>query len=296
MLPLTIKQTRSMQEMQRVQPMLKKLQEKYKDDKPKLQEEMMKFYSEHKINPLGGCLPMLLQFPILIALFRMLTFEPPLIIQNVPYNFWIFIPDLSKAASTYPPPAQWVNGLPYYVLVLLMIVTTYVPQKMMTKDPQQEKIMILMSIFMAWIAWSLPAGVIVYWVTTNVWTIGQQWMMMREQPAAATTGSTGGTQEPGRELPEAGTKGSGVPPAVASGGKGSQGALGYCWNGNQAEAGCPSGEQAGQRSSSPQDQPSFLARATGSSLSKASGPCAPQLSQIRRVIVSSIVRLLYRVS
>ncbi len=217
MLPLTIKQTRSMQEMQRVQPMLKKLQEKYKDDKPKLQEEMMRFYSEHKINPLGGCLPMLLQFPILIALFRMLTFEPPLIIQNVPYNFWIFIPDLSKAASTYPPPAQWVSGIPYYVLVLLMIVTTYVPQKMMTKDPQQEKIMIIMSIFMAWIAWSLPAGVIVYWVTTNVWTIGQQWVMMREQPAPLTAGSSGGAREIGAGRPQSTAKTSDAPSAGVGG-------------------------------------------------------------------------------
>lgn len=186
MLPLTIKQTRSMQDMQRVQPMLKKLQEKYKDDKQKLQEEMMKFYSEHKINPLGGCLPMLLQFPIMIALFRMLIHDPPLIIRNVPYNFWIFIPDLSRAAKAFPPQTQWPAGIPYYALVVLMVVTTYIPQKMMTKDPQQEKIMIFMSIFMAWIAWTLPAGVILYWVTTNIWTVGQQYLMMREGGAPAT--------------------------------------------------------------------------------------------------------------
>lgn len=191
MLPLTIKQTRSMQEMQRVQPMLKKLQEKYKDDKQKLQEEMMKFYQEHKVNPLGGCLPMLLQFPVMIALFRMLIHDPPLRIPNAPYNFLFLVPDLSASVGKYGL-AHWQSAIPYIILVALMIVTTYVPQKMMTSDPQQEKMMIFMSIFMAWIAWSLPAGVILYWVTTNVWTIGQQYIMLKAQPAPAAKGAGNG--------------------------------------------------------------------------------------------------------
>lgn len=187
LLPLTIKQTRSMQEMQRVQPMLKKLQEKYKNDKQKLQEEMMKFYQEHKVNPLGGCLPLILQFPIMIALFRMLLNNP--LIKGAPFLF--LISDLSKAAGNFTL-ATWVASVPYYILVVLMIVTTYIPQKMMTSDPQQEKMMIFMSIFMAWIAWRLPAGVILYWVTTNIWTIGQQYIMVRSQPAAAAKSAAKG--------------------------------------------------------------------------------------------------------
>lgn len=196
MLPLTIKQTRSMQEMQRVQPMLKKLQEKHKDDKQKLQEEMMKFYQEHKVNPLGGCLPMLLQFPVMIALFRMLIHDPPLRIPGAPYGFLGLIPDLSAAAGQYHfwtyPVLQWGPAVPYFVLVLLMIATTYIPQKMMTSDPQQEKMMVFMSIFMAWIAWRLPAGVILYWVTTNIWTMGQQYIMLKAQPAPAAKGAGNG--------------------------------------------------------------------------------------------------------
>lgn len=187
LLPLTIKQTRSMHEMQRVQPMLKKLQEKHKDDKQKLQEEMMKFYQEHKVNPLGGCLPMLLQFPVMIALFQMLRTNPS--IKGQP--FWLLVPDLSATVGKYGL-AHWQAGIPYYVLVVLMVATTYIPQKMMTSDPQQEKMMIFMSIFMAWIAWSIPAGVIVYWVTTNVWTIGQQYIMLRMQPEAAAKGAGNG--------------------------------------------------------------------------------------------------------
>ncbi len=189
LLPLTIKQTRSMQDMQRVQPMLKKLQEKYKDDKQKLQEEMMKFYQEHKVNPLGGCLPMLLQLPVMIALFYMLNDNP--LIRGA--RFLVFLPDLSKAAFMFGlPPKDWVGALPYIVLVLLMVVTTYVPQKMITSDPQQNKIMIFMSLFMAYIAWQLPAGVILYWVTTNIWTVAQQYIMIKTQkePATASKGAS----------------------------------------------------------------------------------------------------------
>ncbi len=189
LLPLTIKQTRSMQDMQRVQPMLKKLQEKYKDDKQKLQEEMMKFYQEHKVNPLGGCLPMLLQLPVMIALFYMLKDNP--LIKGAP--FLVFLPDLSKAAAAFGlPPLNWLAAIPYIILVLLMVITTYVPQKMLTSDPQQNKIMIFMSVFMAYIAWQLPAGVILYWVITNIWTVGQQYIMIKTQkePAAASKGAS----------------------------------------------------------------------------------------------------------
>jgi len=188
LLPLTIKQTRAMQDMQRVQPMLKKLQEKYKDDKQKLQEEMMKFYQEHKVNPLGGCLPMLLQLPIMFALFYMLNNNP--LIKGAPFLF--FLPDLSKHANAFGPPplglppTSWAAALPYLVLVVLMVVTTYIPQKMLSHDAQQNKIMIFMSLFMAYIAFQLPAGVILYWVTTNIWTMAQQYIMIKVQPPAAT--------------------------------------------------------------------------------------------------------------
>ncbi|RJQ53204.1 MAG: membrane protein insertase YidC [Actinobacteria bacterium] len=182
LLPLTIKQTRSMQDMQRVQPMLKKLQEKYKDDKQKLQEEMMKFYQEHKVNPLGGCLPMLLQLPIMFALFS--TLNDPKLLQQQPFLF--FVPNLSARAGQFGlPPTDWLSALPYIVLVILMVVTTYLPQKMLAADAQQNKMMVFMSLFMAYIAWQLPAGVILYWVTTNIWTMGQQYIMIKAQGPSA---------------------------------------------------------------------------------------------------------------
>lgn len=158
MLPLTVKQVKSMRALQKIQPKLKKLQEKYKGDKERLQKEMMKFYAEHKVNPLSGCLPLLLQMPIFIALFRML-------ISNE---------DLKRASFL------WLKSLdkpdPYLILVGLMVITTYLSQKMIAADPQQEKMMLPMTLLMAFIALRLPSGVLLYWVTTNILTMIQQYL------------------------------------------------------------------------------------------------------------------------
>lgn len=175
LLPLTIKQTKSLQAMQKIQPQLKKLQEKYKDDKEKLQKEMMKFYAENKVNPLGGCLPLLLQLPIFFALFRMLMGNKAL--QKASF---LVIPSLSKSAGDFSPTAY--QALPYDLLIILMVATTYYSQKMITTDPQQAKMMIPMTLLMAFIAWRLPAGILIYWVTTNIWTVAQQYITMRMAP------------------------------------------------------------------------------------------------------------------
>lgn len=175
MLPLTIKQTRSMHEMKKIQPKLKKLQEKYKDDKQKLQQEIMKFYKEHKVNPVAGCLPLLLQLPIMFALFRVLLELG----KRGGTRFLFIIPDLSLSAGTARATLALAPMAPYFILVGLMVLTTYIPSKMMSTDPQQDKIMIFMSLFMAYIGWSFPAGVVLYLVVSNIWTIGQQYISLR---------------------------------------------------------------------------------------------------------------------
>lgn len=193
LLPLTIKQTRSMHELQKIQPKLKAVQDKYKDDKPKMQEEMMKLYQENKVNPLGGCLPTLLQLPVMIALFRMLltpsSFEIP-----TPHFYWL-LPNLTLSAGKAAAlagglPKGILSALPYLVLLVVVVITTYVPQKMMTQDPKQNQMMIMMSGFMAFISWGLPCGVLLYWVTTNLWTMVQQYVMLR--PRAAEGGKSRG--------------------------------------------------------------------------------------------------------
>lgn len=172
-LPLTIKQTKSMYEMQKVQPKLRELQEKYKDNKEKLQQEMVKFYAENKVNPFGGCLPLLLQLPIFFALFRMLMENKELLHATSLGLFELGLrPSIAFAGGL-------VTFLPYLVLILLMAITTYLPQKMMTTDPQQQKMGLYMVPLMVFFAWSLPAGVLIYWITTNIWTIAQQYVTLR---------------------------------------------------------------------------------------------------------------------
>lgn len=196
LLPLTIKQTKSMHEMQKLQPKLKALQEKYKNNKEKLQEEMMKFYSEHKVNPFGGCLPLLLQLPVFFALFQMLwrphMFLPAAYAKSFKQAVFlgtrlvtspgVYLPK-PLGSATAPLGQVLVAGMPYYILVVLMVVTTYLPSKMMGGDPQQEKMMIFMSAFMAFIAVRFPAGVLIYWVTTNVLTMAQQYFQTRAMEA-----------------------------------------------------------------------------------------------------------------
>jgi YidC/Oxa1 family membrane protein insertase len=176
LLPLTIKQTRSMHELQKIQPKLKAVQEKYKDDKQKQQEEMMKLYQENKVNPLGGCLPTLLQLPIMILLFRMLL--DPKTFQAHPPRFLFLLPNLTQTLNKAIPHG-WISALPYGVLLVVVVLTTYLPQKMMSQDAQQDRMMLIMSAFMAWISLGLPAGVLLYWVTTNIWTVAQQYVMLR---------------------------------------------------------------------------------------------------------------------
>lgn len=206
LLPLTLKQTKSMHEMQKLQPKLKALQEKYKDNKEKLQEEMMKFYSEHKVNPFGGCLPLILQLPVFFALFEMLRRPNEYLpkVYQAGFAKAVFLGvKLVEAPRSYIPKSWRLGagtgavgpllqqGIPYFILVILMVITTYLPSKMMGGEAQQEKMMLFMSIFMAWIALQFPAGVLIYWVTTNLLTMVQQYFQTR---ALETQGGQDGTK------------------------------------------------------------------------------------------------------
>lgn len=164
LIPLTHGQAKSMKAMQALQPKLKELQKKYKNDKKKLQQEMMKLYSESKVNPLGGCLPLILQLPVFFGLFYALwspQYRPKFSTEG-----FLWIPNLTQPD-------------PYFILLVLIVVTTYFSQAVMTKDPKQLQIGIIMSLFMGFIVYTtkFPAGVLLYWVTTNIWTIGQQYIV-----------------------------------------------------------------------------------------------------------------------
>jgi YidC/Oxa1 family membrane protein insertase len=168
LLPLTFKQTRAMKDIQRIQPLLKELQVKYKDDKERLAQEQMKLYKEHKVSPLGGCLPILLQMPVFFALFTLLR-QP--VFKGQGFGPLV---DLSRSASSFG--GHLAQAWPYYVLVVLIVLTQYLSQKQMTTDPSQAKMMAFMPVIIGVISFSLPAGVLLYWTVFNGAMIVQQWI------------------------------------------------------------------------------------------------------------------------
>ncbi len=162
--PLQYKSYKSMKDMQLVQPKVAALQAKYKDDRERLNKELIKLYRDHKVNPVGGCLPMVLQMPVFVALFNILYMTIDL--RQAPFALWIT--DLSAQD-------------PYYVLPIIMGVSMVVQQKIMptTMDPTQAKIMLLLPAFMTLLFLTFPAGLVLYWLTNNLVTITQQFVTDR---------------------------------------------------------------------------------------------------------------------
>jgi YidC/Oxa1 family membrane protein insertase len=272
LVPLTYRQLKSMQEMQRLAPELSALKEKYKDDKQRQQQEMMKFYQERGINPLASCLPLLLQLPVFISLFYMLRTDlkkhicgtqlvsyynanaasaklhlastykaashiatvaklPSKFVENTTCNTvaphsgkFLFLPDITSKAT----------GVVLVVLILLyvgsQVGSTLIATA--TADPTQRRMMLLLPLIFVVILYRYPAGLLVYWITTNLWTIGQQYLIRRRLPPPPrvdrSAGSTNGkSKRPLRQaLAEAAT-GVTSPPASAevAGGSGGGGGI-----------------------------------------------------------------------
>ena len=177
--PLTWKQYKSAQQMQMIQPQIKELQKKYKSDRGKLQEETMKLYSEHRVNPFASCLPLILQLPVFISLYAAIKGIGPLSaavyqpsVQALSHASFLWIPHLG-------------NPDPYYVLLVLYVVTQMISTELMVatqSDNNQKWIMRAMPIMFVLFLFRFPAGLFVYWVTTNIWTIGQQVIIRRTMP------------------------------------------------------------------------------------------------------------------
>jgi YidC/Oxa1 family membrane protein insertase len=157
--PITHKSMKSMKDMQKIQPLMKEIREKYKDDKEKMNQEVMRLYQTHKINPLGGCLPLFLQLPIFIALYKALYVAIDL--RHAP--FWLWIQDLSDKD-------------PYYVTPIVMGLSYFLQQKLTptSADPTQQKVMLMMPIVFTVIFLNLPSGLVLYFLISNILSIAQQ--------------------------------------------------------------------------------------------------------------------------
>jgi len=215
LLPLTFKQFHSMQRLQQHMPELKAIQAKYKDDKQRQQQEVMKFYKENNVNPLASCLPLAAQLPVFISLFYMLREDLRINIcpqtqlayqashhvsaahtipcgPNNGANF-LFISDITNKAT----------GITLLVLIVLYVGTQLASSLMMaspTMDKTQRQIMTFMPLVFVFVIINFPAGLLVYWITTNTWTMGQQYFIRRAigPPAPATTGPAGADGGGGR--------------------------------------------------------------------------------------------------
>ena len=180
--PLGTKSYKSMGEMKKIQPLMTEIREKYKNDKKKMNEEMMGLYKTYKVNPLGGCLPMLIQIPVFIAFYRMLY--QAIELRHAPFFLWI--DDLSAPERLFSfdfsiPLMQPPTGIP--VLTIIMGATMFLQQKMQPSpgDPAQAKMMLLMPIFLTVIFINFPSGLVLYFIVNNLFSIFQQHYVTRQK-------------------------------------------------------------------------------------------------------------------
>src|SRR4051812_23483978 len=186
LVPLTVKQFKSMQALASLQPEIKKLQVKYKDDKQRLNQEMMRFYQENKVNPFASCMPLVLQLPVFISLFYMLRKDlrydicpqtqaradnPPIPCGNVPEAHFLGIPDITDKAT----------GTTLAILLVLYVSSQLLSSLLMpsTVDKTQRMIFLALPFLFVPFIRTFPAGLLVYWITTNTWTAVQQYVVRR---------------------------------------------------------------------------------------------------------------------
>jgi YidC/Oxa1 family membrane protein insertase len=179
LIPLTYKQLKGMRALQALQPQLKEIQAKYKNDRQRMQQEMMRFYQENKVNPFASCIPLIAQLPVFITLFYVLRHELP---QDIgckashcgdQASFW-FIPDLTAHAT----------GGVLVTLIILYVGTQLLAGMVMmvSTDSSQRYLMFILPLIFVPIIIRFPAGLVLYWITTNIWTIGQQYAIQKVVP------------------------------------------------------------------------------------------------------------------
>jgi YidC/Oxa1 family membrane protein insertase len=168
LVPLTVKQIHSMQNLQKFAPQMKEIQKKYKQDKQKQNEELMKFYRENNINPAASCLPMLLQLPVFIALYYTLKhFNSNFPTAKSEDLSWLhFVPDITLHTTAF-----WGGYILLIVYVASQMASTFFMAA--TADKTQRTLFLIMPLFFVFIIARFPAGLVLYWVTTNLWTVGQ---------------------------------------------------------------------------------------------------------------------------
>ncbi len=200
LLPLTVRQIHSMQSMQAHMPEMKALQQRYKDDKQKRNEELMKFYKENKINPAASCLPILFQIPVFISLFFVLRdFDDEVFPkyqamgETVADLHWLnLVPDITAPANSH-----WSG----YMLLALYAISQTLSTLLMsqTMDKTQRTLLLILPIAFLFVVLNFPSGLVLYWVTTNLWTVGQGLITRRLMPKKSTEPVKRSSRTPAKE-------------------------------------------------------------------------------------------------
>ena len=200
LLPLTVRQIHSMQSMQAHMPEMKALQQRYKDDKQKRNEELMKFYKENKINPAASCLPILFQIPVFISLFFVLRdFDDEVFPkyqamgETVADLHWLnLVPDITAPANSH-----WSG----YMLLALYAISQTLSTLLMsqTMDKTQRTLLLILPIAFLFVVLNFPSGLVLYWVTTNLWTVGQGLITRRLMPKKTTEPVKRSSRTPAKE-------------------------------------------------------------------------------------------------
>ncbi|MGH3010829.1 MAG: YidC/Oxa1 family membrane protein insertase [Gaiellaceae bacterium] len=216
-LPLTIKQIRSMQRLQIHAPELKAIQQKYKHDKPKMNEEVMKFYKENKVNPLASCLPLVLQIPIFFALFFVLRDFDEEVFPRYPDSElgWLnVVPNITENINTH-----WSGWLLLVIYVGSQLSSTYFMST--TMDPRQRYIFLALPFVVIPFVINFPIGLMLYWSTTNLWTVGQglitRQLVPKPQPPPKRSSRTPPKERAPAEAAAVAETGSGTAPAKPAG-------------------------------------------------------------------------------
>lgn len=236
LVPLTLRQLKSMQAMQRLAPEMKAMQQKYKDDKQRLNQEMMKFYRENKVNPFASCIPLLLQLPVFISLFYMLRSNLKLDICgaqlrahfHVLHNNMIPSGQLSHITCNdvahhsakflfIPDITAKTTGAVLITLIIMYIGSQLVSSVMTTVnvDKNQRRLMLALPFFFTLFIFQFPGGLLVYWITTNLWTIGQQWIVRKRMPPLPPPAPPKGGGKSGPSSANGGEGGAKREPALA---------------------------------------------------------------------------------
>jgi len=193
--PLMQKQMVSMREMQKIQPLMKAIQDKYKNDKERLNKELMALYKEHKVNPMSGCLPLLIQMPILILLFQVLReFNTKIYAVYNGNPGFLWLKDLSLPDQLIQLPGSGIFGIQYLgIMPFLIGGSMYIQQKMTSSggtgkgggsSEQTQKMMtIMMPLMIGFMSFTLPSGLTLYWFTSTLLGIGQQYLINKKMPA-----------------------------------------------------------------------------------------------------------------